>query len=548
MKESPTAAQNTPASTLANRTSKPELANDSWHMLQIFSIYRCLLTSAFFILMSLNAGTIGQRQPILYTYILLIYFLLSIVYLFNAFLKNQGYYSQVGLQLITDIIALTLIMHTSGGLASGLNILYLPVVAAASVFIPGKLSFFYAALATIAILAQQSYAYLLVNFKNNNTFTLAGLTGISIFATAITVNIIHKRLTQSQLLGKQYQATIERFQQIFIMILQKMPLSVMVIDTSNKIAIINFTAQKLLGFPSTDPIGYNPKEQLPKVISDKLMQWRQHKSQNNISLNQTVTLNNINIALQFIAVSNDLNTNVIVMLENLSQQEQQAQNMKLISLGRLTASIAHEIRNPLNAISHSSQLLAESNNLDAEDIHLLNIIKNNSERTNKIIESVLLLSKSKPIVQQQLHLKTWLNKFITQFTMHNHPKIQIELICDNESINVMFDPTHLQQILTNLCENGLCYSLNNTGQATVMLEVSATATGSYLDVIDSGTGVADDNLKFLFEPFFTTENTGTGLGLYVAKELTSANGAKLEYYKTKDMGACFRISFPNTHK
>jgi two-component system sensor histidine kinase PilS (NtrC family) len=537
MKENLTAAKNTPKPPLLTRDNRPELGDDSWQMLQIFSVYRCLLSSAFFILNAMHAGTVGQEQPLLYVYILLIYFLVSIIYVFNAFSKHQSYYSQVTMQIMTDIIALTLIMHTSGGLPSGLNILYLPVIAAASVLMPGKNSFLFAAIATIAVLSEQLYAYLLASFKNNNTFTLAGLTGISLFATAIAVNMIYQRLKLSQNLGKEYIATIAKFEQIIALVLNRMPTGILVIDQNNNITMINQAAQKLL-----------ITSHLPQQLLNNLQQWRTDPDSNTESYNFEFNYNNNNIAAQFVSVVSDKSATVIIMLDDLSAQEKQAQNLKLISLGRLTASIAHEIRNPLNAISHSTQLLAESNNLNTDESRLLNIIQNNTERTNKIIESVLLLSKSKPIAAQKIHLQHWLQKFINQFSQQDPNNPVIDLQSPEENISIFFDPTHLQQIMTNLCENGIRYSIQHKKEAYLSIQVQSKNQQVYVDILDKGPGIDPENIKFLFEPFFTTENTGTGLGLFVAKELCRANGAKLEYNKLASVGSCFRVYFPTTNK
>lgn len=487
------------------------LGNDSWTMLQIFSLYRCLLTSAFFILNAMHTGNIGQEQPLLYIYSLLIYFMLSIVYVVNTFSKRQSYYSQVALQLITDILALTVILYTSGGITSGLNILFLPVIAAAGVLAPGQVSFSYAALATIAILTEQTYSYMQGDLANKRNFTLAGLTGIAFFATAIAVNIIYKRLTASQKLGQEYKESLEKFEQVIAMVLDKMPTGVVLVDQNYNISMINLAAEKLLG-----------GNDLPEKLISHIDARQEHRTEFNY--------NDTNVQAQFIPFGPDDNRNVIIMLDDLSQQEQQAQNMKLISLGRLTASIAHEIRNPLNAISHSAQLLSENVNFQPEEARLLDIIQNNTVRTNKIIESVLLLSKSKPIAQQHIHLFSWLEKFVSQFQ-------NINLVCESKDLTILFDPTHLQQILTNLCENGLRYSKNIT------LKANTHKQQVYIDIIDHGAGIEEKNLKYLFEPFFTTENSGTGLGLFVAKELSRANGAKLDYYNTPATGSYFRITF-----
>ncbi len=545
MQESNIVAKSTLASiTDANQTGEQELGIDSWQMLQIFSIYRFLLASAFFILIALDAGTVGQQQPLLNKYILLIYFLLSIVYTVNSFFKNQAYYSQVMLQVITDIIALTIIIYASGGLASGLNILYLPVIAAASVLTPGKISFFYAAIATIAALSEQTYTYIIQTVKDKSNFTLAGLTGVAIFATAIAVNYIYRRLTLSQQLGNRYKATILKFENIVSTVLHKMPLGVLVVDEASNITIINNSAQNLLDIHAQNPTSFSVNTPIPAELNKLLQQWRKD-STNSTPASYKLIVNSHKFSVQFLPLSEDQQAGIIILLDDLRLQEQQAQNLKLISLGRLTASIAHEIRNPLNAISHSAQLLAESKNLNRDDTHLLQIIKNNSERTNRIIESVLLLSKARPIAQQLIHLKTWINTFLNQFAVHGHQHTNIKFVCESEHSNVFIDPTHLQQILTNLSENAIRYSMQQAHEPYALITLKADGTQVYLNITDKGPGITAENIKYLFEPFFTTENTGTGLGLFVAHELCQANGAKLEYISLDGQGGCFRIYFPN---
>jgi len=229
---------------------------------------------------------------------------------------------------------------------------------------------------------------------------------------------------------------------------------------------------------------------------------------------------------------------------------QQAQQLKLASLGRLTASIAHEIRNPLGAISHAGQLLAEDEQLGAADQRLTEIIQAHSKRVNTIIENIMQLSRRQPTQPEELELKPWLDGFLHDFG-HDNPagadKIDMSKIPEN--LFVRFDSSQLQQVISNLCHNGLSHGANQ-GSARVSLQagISHDNHKPYLDVIDNGPGVASDDLTKLFEPFFTTSAIGTGLGLYIARELCESNQARLDYVPGKDQGACFRITFADTRR
>ena len=141
----------------------------------------------------------------------------------------------------------------------------------------------------------------------------------------------------------------------------------------------------------------------------------------------------------------------------------EAQQLQLAALGRLTASIAHEIRNPLGAISHAGQLLAESPNMDDADLRLTQIISDHSKRVNTIIENVMQLGRGNQSYPQLVELNGYLESFINDFiTSDLAQKNDFLVELENDDIQIRFDPSHLQQILTNLCENGLRHTEVNS--------------------------------------------------------------------------------------
>jgi len=225
--------------------------------------------------------------------------------------------------------------------------------------------------------------------------------------------------------------------------------------------------------------------------------------------------------------------------------------MKLASLGRLTASIAHEIRNPLSAISHAGQLLAESPQLQASDTRLTDIIQQHSQRMNSIIENILQLSRLQRSHPEEFLLKPWLQDFVTTFCSTQGIETRYITI-DIAPLDtlVRIDPTQLNQVLWNLCHNGLRYSVKQTGNLRLTLHggINNESVNPFLEVIDSGPGVSQDALDHLFEPFFTTEPKGTGLGLYISRELCESNQARLNYIPTPGRGSCFRIVFADPRR
>ncbi|WP_368087235.1 PAS domain-containing sensor histidine kinase [Marinobacter sp. AC-23] len=232
----------------------------------------------------------------------------------------------------------------------------------------------------------------------------------------------------------------------------------------------------------------------------------------------------------------------------MSKVTQQAQQMKLASLGRLTAGIAHEIRNPLGAISHAAQLMEESPHIDVSDQQMLDIIRRHSKRVNGIVENVLSLSRRMPANADLVDLVSWLEEFRADFLQTQEtttPPSNLILKTAPGVPDARFDKSQIEQVLVNLCDNGLRYSQQQLGERKIELRVGATADGerAYVDVRDFGPGVATGTSHSIFEPFYTTDKGGTGLGLYLARELCEANQAHLSLVEDDQAGCCFRITF-----
>ena len=275
--------------------------------------------------------------------------------------------------------------------------------------------------------------------------------------------------------------------------------------------------------------------------------WR-----NNLTLRpQSVKIDGVGLELQpsFIALDQSPHHQTLVFLEDLAQIAQQAQQLKLAALGRLTAGIAHEIRNPLGAISHAAQLLQESEELNGSDRRLTQIIQDHSQRMNRVIENVLQLSRRQQTVPQRLDLKPWLERFVAETREGATARQQIHLHIGSGDFKTLMDPNQLTQIVDNLVRNGWRHSIQVHDQAQVWLElfVDRASQLPILEVRDDGTGVAPDHQAKLFEPFFTTSTQGTGLGLYLSRELCESNQARLDF-KPRQGGGCFRITFAHGRK
>jgi two-component system sensor histidine kinase PilS (NtrC family) len=246
------------------------------------------------------------------------------------------------------------------------------------------------------------------------------------------------------------------------------------------------------------------------------------------------------VRVRFVEAGTDGGSFSLVFLEDLSRLQEQAQQLKLAALGRLTANIAHEIRNPLSAISHASELLQEEQRGPSQS-RLLRIIQDNSKRLDRMVHDVLELSRRDRIHPETIRLVAFLRSFIGEFTQNEAIPAEGFALEAQAAGEIVFDRVHLQQVLWNLLRNAWRHSSQRS--ASVRVAVRRQANRVELHVIDDGEGVARHLQQQLFEPFFTTYSGGTGLGLYIARELCVANGATLDYIElpAERRGADFRI-------
>jgi two-component system sensor histidine kinase PilS (NtrC family) len=288
-------------------------------------------------------------------------------------------------------------------------------------------------------------------------------------------------------------------------------------------------------------------EQASPELSKQLKKWNENHIKPFKAIHTTPGGNELEA--KFTQLGRTQKEGALIYIEDTATINMRAQQLKLASLGRLTASIAHEIRNPLGAISHAQQLLDESPSLDEPDKRLNQIIQKNTERVNEIIESIMQLSRRQQSRPDNIKLETWLNEFATDFS-HSHElasnSIQVAIL--PKHIQVQADPVQLRQLLTNLCENAIRHFHKDKEQLVIKLNggITRESVRPFIEIIDNGPGINRDVSKQIFEPFFTTRNTGTGLGLYIAKELSEVNNLKLEYQLVPTGGSCFHISFPDT--
>ena len=513
-------------------------------ILRLYHLYRLTIGLALVLLISadLHNDLLEMSNPQLFQYGAWIYLILNIIV--AVLVQNpERDLPVLGLALM-DVILLSGLFYFGGGTPSGIGNLLIVAVAIANILLRGRVGFFIAAVAATGLIYLTFYLSIQRPVASS-LYVQASALGTLCFAAAFLVQGLARRLQVSETLARQRAEEVANLEALNALILQRMRTGIMVLDPQERVLLANQGALQLLGQDSL--AGERLAPRCPELLK-ALQQWRGNPTLRPPNLRATPGGPTLQPSFAALQHGNKLDT--LVFLEDISQIAQKAQQLKLASLGRLTASIAHEIRNPLGAISHAAQLLQESEELDGPDRRLAQIIQDHSRRMNLVIENVLQLSRRRQAEPQLLDLKYWLHRFASEFRQGLGPQQTLHLDTVGSSLQTRMDPNQLTQVLTNLVQNGLRYSGQQNPRAQVWLRLFRDEASDLpiVEVLDDGPGIAAEQLHNIFEPFFTTESKGTGLGLYISRELCESNQARLDYRERPEGGSCFRIVFAHPRK
>ena len=235
----------------------------------------------------------------------------------------------------------------------------------------------------------------------------------------------------------------------------------------------------------------------------------------------------------------------LIQIEPTDIVNMRAQQEKLVALGRLTAAIAHEIRNPMASIYQASQLLGEQEGVTPIENKLINMINNNVQRANRIITDVLVLARKNELERKYFKLPLFLDEVLDEFLVE-YPNLKDSITVDiaPDVSRVLFEMSILRQMITNLLNNAIIHSGRSEDELKIMIEAEMKGETPVLSIYDNGQGLTENVKQHLFEPFFTTHKNGTGLGLYITKELCLSNGGLIQYVEVDEEKHGFRIVFP----
>src|SRR6202789_2031575 len=520
----------------------------AWRVLAVLNLYRVLVPLVLLGLYSLG----GARGFAVYSSQVffgatVFYFCFGLVSVLFVRQRLSSAVVQTMLQAAVDMFVLVLLLHTCGGVASGLGVLFLVPVGALAFLLPPRSALFLAAVAAIAILADTIWQQL-GGKSDINSYATAGLLGAVLFATAGAASFAAGRMRESEALVRQRDVDLANLAELSQYIVQHLRESLLVVDATDKIRLINESAAEILGDNHAVP-GALVGEVSPRLLYS-LTTWRQSERGENSPASFVAADGARVIQPHFAPLGGMAPGPTLIFLEDTSLMAERVQQGKLAALGRLSASIAHEIRNPVGAMSHAGQLLAESPHIGPDERRLTDIIRNNSERVSTIINNVLQLSRREDTKPSRMTLGDWVEEFLPEFSQTM--QVPIEQIGFQETapeLEVRIDPTHLHQVVWNLCDNAIKYGEARGGiSVKIKLGRLNPSNRPFLEVADRGPGIEPQAVDRLFEPFFTGRKGGTGLGLFISRELCQLNRAILLYEPRSGDGSIFRVVFSDPQR
>ena len=513
------------------------MENNAWQVFQTYNAYRLCLIGILLIYQIVGlSDEVGWNNPQqIWPYLMLMIYATCVIYYVVESKREVISYEKLVIgSAFVDLVFLNMYILNYLSLIKGFGILLNISIAALAIMLPGITSVFFAAFESILLL---SFAYYKTNYLSDyNILFYAGVHGAGFFATALTSLALAKWIRKSFMLANRQSEEILSLQKLNTYIIDKMTSMILVLNVNNDIIYFNDSAGKKFKLH---------RRMLPLTIATFSQTLEDLLKQFSVKLSQKIIIRehvpSLGCLVNIIPYKSEEAYASVLIFDDQNELLQQANQLKLASLGRFTASIAHELRNPLGAISHASQLLAENNQLNAQQVRLNEIVNGNCQRMNRLVKNILQLSRQEKSHLEKIQLKQFLLLFLKTFPKRNMLQVDLELVCDQ--FIIFFDSSQLEQLLGGLFDNHIKYG--ETAPNKVLLHTwtkNIENNKVLLYLQDEGQGIASQEQAKIFEPFFTTSRTGIGLGLFIARELCYANQASISLSTAgKYSGACFKI-------
>jgi len=480
------------------------------------------------------------REPLLLKAAAAGYFVAALMLLWLSLDSDMRLRRQAALGLLLDLLVWGVALLAMDGGESGLAMFMIFNIGAGALVLTATASIGFAVVAALVLLGEYIFNRLLAD-GSARTAAEAIMYSVTYLGTALLCQQLRRQMSESEALASRRGEELASLSELNELVIRRMRTGVLVVDGTHRIRLSNEAAYGLLGSGT-----HHRRDllQVSEALHQSLWAWRGGHGE--IPRAMTFFEGGPEVLPRFVALT-QTDRLFLIFLEDSRIFSGRAEELTLFTLGRLSASIAHEIRNPLAAISYSTQLLEESPNLPDADRRLLEIILNQCTRMNGIVQNILGLARQERSQAESVELVAFTRSFVADYA-ESHPLETDVLRAVHEGTRVvaMVDPQHLHQVLTVLVHNALTYGRNpgEPAQVTVAVHRDVTQGMPMIEVIDRGPGIPPRVVEQIFTAFFSTSDHGTGLGLYIARQLCEANQSALSYEPVPGGGSCFRVLLP----
>lgn len=530
--------------TLSAAAAMASEAPSRWRALSLFGLYHLALGIVVLLVQGQHTviDTLTPANPVLFRAMAWLFVAAAPVILFFARLRRPPFALQIDAVLLFDIATLTLLLHAGGGVDSGAGLLLAVSLAIGLPLTGGVAPFLFAALASSAVISGQAFLHL-AGTAPLGGYVHAGLLGAAFFSIALLDYTLSRRLKVSEAKIREQEIHLEDLNEVNAFVVGLLDVGVVVVDGRNRVRMLNLRAERWLSHDSAIQLPL-PLAALSPEISDCLNAWRTPGQQDANCTSELSTATG-DYRIEFVTLGGGTERAAVVLIRDLEKIRAESHKAQLAAIGQMSASIAHEIRNPLSSISQAAQLLREDDGATERQRRVSTLILRNSERLNTVVDNVLALARRRDPSPQAVALCRFAQQVAAQLrAAWATGTAIIDAHCHND-VQASFDPGHLEQVLVILCENAVRHAEPADERLRVELIVG---TGDdavpVLDIVDNGEGIAPDVAGKIFEPFFSSGDSA-GLGLFLARQLCELNGARLTLARRDDLsGACFRIHMP----
>jgi two-component system sensor histidine kinase PilS (NtrC family) len=523
-------------------TSLQDRASLQHRELYFFSLFRLLEAGILGVVAFTPLGlTMAEiREPILLKFAAAGYFLAGLALLWLALEGNVRLRRLAAAGLALDILVWGTALLAMDGGESGLAMFMIFNIGAGALVLTPAASLGFASTAALVLLGEYIFNRLLAD-GSARTAAEAIMFSITYLGTALLCQQLRRQLSASEELASRRGEELASLSELNELVIRRMRTGILVVDGSHRIRLSNEAAWGLLGSGTHH---LRDLMEVSEALHQSLWNWRRGRGDTPKAM--TFFDGGPEVLPRFVSLS--LTDKLfLIFLDDSRIYSGRAEELTLFTLGRLSASIAHEIRNPLAAISYSTQLLEESEGLADADRRLLEIIHSQTTRMNGIVQNVLGLARQERSQTESVELVAFTRSFVQDYA-DSHPLETdvLRAVHEGSRVVALVDPQHLHQVLTVLVHNALTYGRNpgEPAQVTVAVHRDVIQGLPMIEVVDRGPGIPPKVVEQIFTAFFTTSDHGTGLGLYIARQLCDANQSMLSYEAVPGGGSCFRIVLP----